>query len=149
MLMSSNPDHHQQGWSHLNRSLINEITIMPPTFTPAIQQTKKYKEAHNLLALRKSASVALVSLNAKCNRTKSMKDLVHLSRNRLCLQEKIIECELHFCGLLHSLSQDDINHILFVLFDCDESGYVSIAELAEGLRKIGRASCRERVWHSV
>ena len=118
---------------------------MPPTFTPAIQQTKKYKEAHNLLALRKSASIALVSLNAKCNRTKSMKDLVHLSRNRLCLQEKIIECELHFCGLLHTLSQDDINHILFVLFDCDESGYVSIAELAEGLRRLHQVSAIHEV----
>ena len=94
------------------------------------------QQAKHLLALHKSASVALVSLNAKCNNTKDMNDLVCLSKQRISLQEKLLDCELQFCDFLQHMSPDDIFSCLFSLFYSDESGSVDLTELAEGLRKI-------------
>lgn len=89
-----------------------------------------------MLALRKAATVALVSLNAKCSHTKQMKDFVRLSKKRIKMQEKIVACEIKFCDCIPSMTPDDMIHSLFEIFDSDESGFVDIAELAEGLRKL-------------
>ena len=94
------------------------------------------QQAEHLLTLHKSASVALVSLNAKYNNTKVMNDLVNLSKQQISLQEKMLDCEIQFCDFLQRMSPDEVFSCLFSLFDSDESGSVDITELAEGLRKL-------------